>query len=109
MLTLREWLSYRTGDIAGMNPNTGELRRLDSKEEEEALKKLGFKKLPEHLQNAAKKVLRNKKEARVSLTSGGLLSRWAAKERAVQKHKMEKKKKAKKRMEKLSRRRNRKR
>lgn len=57
---------------------------------------LGYTKVPKELETAAKKKLAGKDEAFVSLTSGGKLSKWAAKQR-----------KDKKKAAKLSRRKNR--
>lgn len=42
---------------------------------------IGFTRLPEDLEPAARTVLAGRDEAQVSLTSGGKLSKWAAKER----------------------------
>jgi len=47
--------------------------------EKEALK--DYQPVPKELEPAAKKKLASKDEAYVSLTSGGKLSRWAAKQR----------------------------
>ena len=55
-----------------------------------------YKQVPEELESAAKKKLAGKDEAFVSLTSGGKLSKWAAKQR-----------KEKAKMQKQSRRKNR--
>lgn len=78
-----------------MNPDTGHLVRMDSelakelfgelktieKAMEERMHTLGYQPVPDELENAAKKKLAGKDEAYVSLTSGGKLSRWAAKKR----------------------------
>lgn len=87
-----------------MDVNTGKLRALDEdeqkyinaadKEKEELLARLnsispkdleGLEPVPEDLHNAAKKKLAGKKEAMVSLTSGGKLSKWAAMRRKEKK------------------------
>jgi len=80
-----------------VNPDTGHLLKLDSEtarklfgelettEEAMKMKKrmyaLGYQSVPKELENAAEKKLAGKDEAHVSLTSGGRLSRWAAKKR----------------------------
>ena len=81
-----------------MNPDTGHLVRVDSVEEMRRLAQAGYEPVQEELEGAAKRKLAGRKEAYVSLTSGGKLSRWAAKRR-----------KAKRKMAKESRRRNRRR
>ena len=80
-----------------MDVNTGRLRALDEEDQkflegntenlsekeifEKGLELNGLEPVPEELQGAARKKLKGKKEAMVSLTSGGRLSRWAAKKR----------------------------
>ena len=81
-----------------MNPDTGHLIRVENDEEMQHLVGYGYERVPEELEGAAKRKLAGRKEAYVSLTSGGKLSRWAAKRR-----------KAKRKMAKESRRRNRRR
>lgn len=61
-----------------------------------SLQERGYEPVPKELESAAKKKLAGKDEAYVSLTSGGKLSKWAAKQR-----------KAKRKMQKESRRKNR--
>ena len=56
----------------------------------------GYTPVPEHLSHAATQALAGRNEATISLTSGGKLSKWAANQR-----------KARKQMQKESRRRNR--
>ncbi len=71
-----------------MNPDTNELRKVDGIAELMGLKKRGFLPVPKKLERAARLKLGKKKKVIVSRTSGGKLSRWAAKkrrERAVQK------------------------
>jgi ABC-type enterochelin transport system substrate-binding protein len=63
----------------------------------EEAKEQGFEQIPPELESAAKKKLAGNDSAMVSLTSGGKLSKWAAKRR-----------KEKRKMEKESRKRNRK-
>lgn len=79
-----------------MNPDTGHLIRLENDEEMQRLVGYGYERVPEELEGAAKRKLASRNEAWVSLTSGGRLSRWAAQRR-----------KARRRMAKESRRRNR--
>lgn len=83
-----------------MNPDNGHLvSNLDEFTNDEShLLKEAYEPLPAHLHRAARKKLNGKKEAYVSLTSGGKLSQWAAGER---------KKKKKRKQAKLSRRKNR--
>ena len=59
-----------------MNPDTGELRRFESLNDSK-----GFIPIPEKLHRAANLKLGKKKSVFVSKTSGGKLSRWAAKKR----------------------------
>lgn len=72
-----------------MDSNTGRIRSLDVKDAEEISqfesgvsdldeKLRGLEMLPPHLERAARKKLNGRKEAYVSLTSGGKLSRYAA-------------------------------
>lgn len=66
-----------------MHPGTGHL--VDTSEMKETefaiLHKAGYEKLPEELSRAANRKLNGKKEAYVSLTSNGKLSKWARKKR----------------------------
>ena len=80
-----------------MNTDTGELISAEkfARLAEEEKKK--FTPVPERLSRAARRKLAGKDQAMASLTSGGKLSRWAAKKR-----------KAKRRATKLARRLNRK-
>ncbi len=64
-----------------MNPDTNELRRVDGIAELMGLKKRGFLPVPKKLERAARLKLGKKKKVVVSRTSGGKLSRWAAKKR----------------------------
>lgn len=64
-----------------MNPDTNELRRADGIREMMGLKKKGFLPVPKELERAARLKLGKKKKVVVSKTSGGKLSRWAAKKR----------------------------
>lgn len=64
-----------------MNPYSGELRELESLEHLQELQMQGFEEVPTELRPAAKKKLAGRKSAKVSLTSGGKLSRWAASKR----------------------------
>lgn len=68
-----------------MNPDTGHLATRSMitglfPSEEEA-KAAGYEPVPGHLQKAATAKLAGRTEATVSLTSGGVLSRWAASKR----------------------------
>lgn len=76
-----------------MNCNTGHIRLYPTHENPPT----GFDPLPDELQFAAMTVLADRVEAQVSLTSGGKLSKWAAQQR-----------KNRRKMQKDSRRRNRK-
>lgn len=60
-----------------MNPDTNELRLFDKNE---VLPK-GFISIPEGLRKAARLKLGKNRSATVSKTSGGKLSKWAAKKR----------------------------
>lgn len=64
-----------------MNPDTNELRRVDGIAELMGLKKRGFLPIPKKLERAARLKLGKKKKVIVSRTSGGKLSKWAAKKR----------------------------
>ncbi len=64
-----------------MNPDTNELVRFDSEAEMKKLKGNGFIPIPQTLERAARLMLGKKKSVFVSKTSGGKLSRWAAKKR----------------------------
>lgn len=66
------------------------------KAQNDSMQERGYTEVPKELETAAKKKLAGKDEAYVSLTSGGKLSKWAAKER-----------KGKRKMQKESRRKNR--
>lgn len=92
-----------------MNVDTGELRNFTSDEEMELLRQAGFVQVPEHLQKAAQLKLSGKESAKVSLTSGGKLSKWAAKQRKIARKKKAKSriKKNRQYMAKASRKRNR--
>lgn len=79
-----------------MNPETGHIVRVDSEEEMLRLAGAGYEPVPDELNRAARRKLAGRKEAYVSMNSGGKLSRWAAKKR-----------KARRKMVKASRRRNR--
>ncbi len=75
-----------------MNPDTNELVRADNVEEMKELKEKGFIPVPQSLKRAAKLMLGKKKKVIISKTSGGKLSKWAAKkrrERAEQKKMVE--------------------
>ena len=89
-----------------MQPYTGHLKELDLRPQtRKELLMAGYREVPEELEQAAKKKLAGQKEAMVSLTSGGKLSKWAAGER---KKERETAKKNKKKMAKKSRQANRK-
>jgi hypothetical protein len=60
------------------------------------LRQVGYEEVPPGLSRAARRALAGKKETKISLTSGGQLSRWAAAKR-----------KARRKMAKESRRKNR--
>ena len=64
-----------------MNPDTNELVRADGIAELIGLKKRGFIPVPQSLEHAALMKLGKSKRAIVSKTSGGKLSKWAAKKR----------------------------
>ncbi len=64
-----------------MNPDTNELIRVKNLEEMRKLGKKGFIPIPQSLEEAANKMLGKKKKVIVSKTSGGKLSKWAAKKR----------------------------
>ena len=64
-----------------MNVDTGHLVLADRREELEQLMRQGYEPVPEELNRAAKRKLAGEKEAYVSLTSGGKLSRWATQKR----------------------------
>lgn len=82
-----------------MNPYTGHLVRIQDAVEpkEKEFRDNGYEPIPPELEGAANKKLAGKGEAMVSLTSGGKLSKWAAEKR-----------KARRKMAKKSRGRNRK-
>jgi hypothetical protein len=61
-----------------MNPWTGDL--VDSIEPD-SQRAINYERLPKSLEHAAKRKLKGKKRAVVSLTSGGKLSNWARKRR----------------------------
>ena len=66
-----------------MNPDTGELRVFEEMDEE-AMRKMkdeGFERLTSEYDRAAKQVLKGEDHGFVSLTSGGKLSKHAAKRR----------------------------
>lgn len=67
-----------------MNPETGHLKRLDKEMDAEAMKKLmdeGYERLSIEFDRATKQVLKGEDSGFVSLTSGGKLSKHAAKRR----------------------------
>ncbi len=64
-----------------MNPDTNELVRIDDSKEIIKLAKKGFIPVPQTLERAANLMLGKKKKVFVSKTSGGKLSKWAAKKR----------------------------
>ena len=64
-----------------MNPDTNELIRFEYKEELEKFFGKGFIQVPQHLERAAELTLGKNKSIFVSKTSGGKLSKWAAKKR----------------------------
>ena len=68
-----------------MNPDTNELVRIDEIDELLNYQKKGFIPIPQTLHKAARLMLGDKKKAVVSRTSGGKLSRWAAKKRRQKK------------------------
>jgi len=75
-----------------MNPDTNELVRPDGYKEILKLYEKGFMPIPKSLERAARLKLGKKKSVFVSKTSGGKLSKWAAKkrrERAEQKKMVE--------------------
>jgi len=82
-----------------MQCDTGELRAIAEDLDMDKAKEEGFTEVPSHLQNAARRKLKGKKKAMVSLTSGGVLSKFAAEQR--------KKKKAQRKTAKKSRQANR--
>ena len=61
-----------------------EMMKLAEGAENEPLEK--YEPVPEELRVAAEKKLAGKDEAYVSLTSGGKLSKWAAKQRKAKQH-----------------------
>jgi len=65
-----------------MNPDTNELISIKSLKEAAKAYEKGFLPLPKNLELAAKLKLAGKQRAFVSKTSGGKLSKWAAKKRA---------------------------
>jgi len=94
-----------------MDVNTGHLITRDERQrlmdafsnDEKHMKEImdSYVPVPDELHKAAKLKLAGKEEVMVSLTSGGKLSRWAAKERS------ERRSKNKQKMQKESRKRNR--
>ena len=62
------------------------------KEQNEEMRKL-YEPVPKELERAARQKLAGQDEAYVSLTSGGKLSKWAAKRRKVKKMQKESRKK----------------
>ena len=84
-----------------MQVETGHLIRQLCNLSDEEKKKLGYVPIPEDLFPAVEAKLAGKDEAMVSLTSGGKLSKWAAKKRK------ENRQKARQKMTKDSRKRNR--
>ena len=65
-----------------MNPDTNELVRIDGIDELMKRKKEGFIPIPQTLERAASLMLGKKKKVIVSKSSGGKLSKWAAKKRS---------------------------
>ena len=63
-----------------MNPDTNELRSFNLEEYAKAMKE-GFEPIPNSLERAASLKLGKNKSVFVSKTSGGKLSKWAAKKR----------------------------
>lgn len=61
-----------------MQPTTGDLMMVESMTDLLRAEKEGYKLVPSYLERAARKKLAGKKTAKVRLTSGGKLSRWAA-------------------------------
>lgn len=61
-----------------MDVDTGELRRIATELDEEQAIQDGLEPVPQHLNRAARRKLGKNKTAKVSLTSGGKLSKWAA-------------------------------
>jgi signal transduction histidine kinase len=84
-----------------MNINTGELRRLSEQMSPEILKKLGFTPVPEELQNEAEKELGEKESVIVDMQKDTPLVAWA------KAHRKADNKKARAKMAKASKRRNR--
>ena len=64
-----------------MNPDTNELISITSKEEALKAWEKGFISIPKNLEKAARLKLHGKQSVFVSKTSGGKLSKWAAKKR----------------------------
>lgn len=84
-----------------MNVDTGELRRMAIDGKELELIKQGFTQVPTELQEEANKALGNRSSVFVNMKKDTPLANWAKKTRA------ENKKKAKRKMAKASKRRNR--
>lgn len=73
-----------------MNPYTGHLVAIPAEKEQEMLREMfgrGYEPVPKELERAAQKKLAGRDEATVSLTSGGKLSKWAAGKRNERKAK----------------------
>ncbi len=68
-----------------MNPDTNELVQFATMEELKEAGKEGFIPVPESLEHAALQMLAKKRSVFVSKTSGGKLSKWAAKKRRERK------------------------
>lgn len=64
-----------------MNPDTNELVQVGSIERMRDLVKRGFRPVPQSLEKAASLALGKKKKVVISKTSGGKLSKWAARKR----------------------------
>ena len=72
-----------------MNVDNNHLKEVfeDNPEIVEKMKEQGYVRVPEELEHAAKVKLAGKEEAYVSKTSGGKLSKWAAKQRKAKRAK----------------------
>ena len=79
-----------------MNPDTGHLVFTSNMQEDEIqkLSKAGYEKIPKDLSFAAQMKLNGKKEAFVSLTSGGKLSKLAAKRRKAKRRQQKRSRKS---------------
>jgi len=68
-----------------MDPNTGHLITDEHEKFNELIESGQYMPIPLQLEEAANRKLKGRKEAKVSLTSGGKLSRFAASERKKRK------------------------